>query len=263
MPEPDPNNQNTNDNPPANDPPANDPPKPETVALTQDQIQKMIDKAYERGARNSADARKLQELEAELGELRTFKTKVEQLKPGEGEEDLSKEQLAKLREQITAEYQTKFDELKAQSERDRAQHDTTVAELLRKDLERQVIASAAKGGAKDATDVFTLMEASGIFDLDEDTGAWVVKDPKTGKVRLDVENNAEPLGVDKAVVEFLDAKPHLKRSSGRTGSGQGTGGDQSTNQPSGDVDFGKMTASEMYQKKDEILRKLGHTPRGG
>src|SRR3990167_7062166 len=90
-----PNQDTTKPTPPA------DEPKPPVVNMTQEQLDKIIDQAYARGARNSADAKKLQALESEKTDLE--KKLSEATKASEGADDkTSQKELQKLQQQLEA-----------------------------------------------------------------------------------------------------------------------------------------------------------------
>jgi hypothetical protein len=217
------------DDPPKGD----DPPKegePALVQLSQPRLDELLDKAYARGAKNSKDGQEAQALRKELDELRAVKVEFDQLKAGQGAATgVTQDQLDELKDQLKTEYDTKVAALTQRAETAEAGQADTVGQFRSKDLERQVVSAASKLGAKDADDVFALMDRAGTFEYDEDSDAWVVKDDK-GRVRLDVDSDMQPYSVDKTVAEYLEAKPHLKRSSGRTGGG-GPGADNSEGTP--------------------------------
>lgn len=235
-------------------------PPVKVVQLSQEKIQELIDKAYQRGATNSADAKKLTDLQTENTRLQGQVTEFESAaasgdQGGEGDGAGSDGELAKL-QQLNEANATRIKELDVKLKANEDAHDAQVVVMLEKDLRSQVVAAAAKGGARDPEEVFVLMNSLGMFDMDEESSSWVVKNLK-GQVRIDVEENGEPLSVTKAVVEWLDGKPHHKRPTGRTGSGQGAeGAGPSADTPSGIADLRKLSPTEMYQKRHEIIGNL-------
>lgn len=199
---------------------------PSKIEISQERLDALINDAYKKGAKNSREAQQVQQ---ELQELRAIKQQFEELQAkkdqGGGAEDLEA-----LKQQVREEFQAKLE--KAESRAAEAENKTAdvTAQFRQKDLERIVVAAAGRLGAKDADDVMALMDRAVNFEYDQDAGTWVIKDAK-GRVRLDVDNDMQPLAIDKAVAEFLDTKPHLRRSSGRTGSGPGVDGDAGDGSP--------------------------------
>ncbi len=252
------------DDPKGGDPKDGDP-KPEPVQLSQERLDELLDKAYARGAKNSKDGQEAVAMRAELEELRVVKTEFDKLKAGKGDATgVTQEQLDEMKAQIKSEYEAKLEAMsKGKEEAEAAQADA-VGTYRSKDLERQVVSAASKLGAKDADDVFALMDRAGTFEYDEESDAFVVKDDK-GRVRLDVDNDMQPFSVDKRVAEFLDAKPHLKRSSGRTGTG-GPGTGEVVGGESPELDASNLGAADVLKHGGRaVLESLrtGKAPGGG
>lgn len=236
------------------------------IELTQEKLDKLLDASYARGAKNSKDAKEVDAMQAELGELRGLKTWIEDEgkkvadKKKAGDPDAEAEYQAKVQE-IKTEYERRVSKLKEEGEKKHDELSAQVDTLQKATLKSNVVTKiAAVAAAPD--EVFTLMDAQGHFLWDEETKRYVVIDPESKKVRLDVDENGEPLSPDKFAVEWLEEHPRHKRGSGRTGSGQGTGdnadGDQ---QSAGEVYKPGMKPSEVFQKRGEIIADLRN--RGG
>lgn len=237
-------------------------PKPTKVELSQERLDELLDKAYARGAKNSKDGQEAQATRAEVEELRAVKVEFDKLKAGQGDAaGVTKEQLDELKDQIKTEYEGKVATLTERAEKAEGGLADTDAKYRTKDLERQVVSAASRLGAKDADDVFALMDRAGTFQYDDDSNDWIVKDDK-GRVRLDVDNDMQPYSVDKTVAEFLEAKPHLKRSSGRTGSGGPGAGDGASDGSPADAE--NVGVSDVMKDPRAVLQRLRATrPSGG
>jgi hypothetical protein len=225
--------------------------KPAMVQLSQTQLDSMMDKMFAKGARNSADAKKLRELQEANTRL---EAQLADAQNSDGDGDGNKDGDARLQQMI--EQQTaRIEALETENRKKDEEHDKTVTKMLEQDLRGRIIGSAAKAGAREPQEVYTLMSADGIFDVDDESGNWIVKNDK-GQVRLDIESGGEPMSPEKAVIEWLDGRPHHKRSSGRTGSGQGESGGAGKDTPTDLEDIRKLSPSEIYGKRDEILARI-------
>lgn len=124
--------------------------------------------------------------------------------------------------------------------------------LVKDQLKSRVVSAAARAGARDADELFVLMEHEGVFRRED--GAWVVVDPESGRPQIDLEARGEPVSVDRAVERWLKDRPHHKRESGRTGSGQGNdrGSGREVPLPDG-KDPASMTPSELYANRHAVL----------
>lgn len=234
--------------------------KPSKIELTQEKLDELIDKAFARGAKNSKDAKEVQAMKDELEELRGLKSWIEeeakkQKKGGkEGEGESSADFQEKL-DAIRAEYEERNAKLKKDFEEKEGKLTGTVKDMRRSNLRSDVVTGVA-GIAAEPREVFTLMEAEGYFKEDEETSEYVVIDPKTKKVKLDVDADGEPLSPAKAAAAWLEDHPRHKRASGRTGSGQGSGDEAGGEGPSSEIDTSKMKPSEIFAKRREIVDSL-------
>lgn len=224
----------------------------EIKGLTQEKLDELIDRAYARGAKNSADAKKLKKLEDELNGLKEFKANVDRLAK-KGKENPDDQRLQEEIAAIREEYEGKLREVNEQLETARTTSEKQVNQVRETQLKNEVIRAAHIANATDPEDVFTLMQARGLFKYDDEDG-WVAVGDK-GRVRIDVEDGGKPLSIAKAVVDFVSKKPGLKKASGRTGSGQGSGGngsDREVAMPEG-LDIDRMSPSDLYRNKDRVL----------
>lgn len=225
------------------------------VELTQERIQELIDNAYAKGAKNSADAKKVQAMETELEELRGLRSWLEEeakkKEGGEGDQ-ASADKIAAVKE----EYEKRLEKAqKEANEKLEAQEKET--QQLREDSLRARVVSGIAKSARDPEEVFTLMKAQGLFQYDSEARRWYVVNEK-GKPRLDVDADGDYMDPAKAAVEWLEGRPHHKRPTGRSGAGEarregqeGAGGES--------PDFGNLSPSEIYGQRDKILQRL----RGG
>ncbi len=230
------------------------------VQMTQANLDKIIDNSFKRGAKNSADAKKMKSAtdalaaaEARIVEFEAAATKA----ADSGDSEASAAEIAK-RDQLIEQLKTSVADGQAAVTAEKEARTGEVASLREKDLRAQVVTVAA-AAALNAEDVFVLMQAEGLFKQDEE-GNWLVQ--RDGKIQYDIDEGGDPLSIKKAVAQYLDGKPHLKRGSGRTGSGPGGGAPSDSDNTVADLDTANMSPTEIFQNKDKILRTLGVAQRG-
>lgn len=227
------------------------------ITMTEDQMNAFADKMFAKGATNSADAKKLKKLEDERDELQTFKDEAEKnaKKKGASDDDVAHAQaLAELKDEYDKLLGGVKEEFAKEQEGRAADQESHQLEKLKS----QVLTAANAAGAHDPEEVFILMKSKGYFKQDADTGDWVMLNPENGKIRIDVEAQGDPLSLKKGVAEYIDDRPHSKRSSGRQGSGPGSGpkgSDREVPMPKG-LDAENLSASDVFQNKDKLLAHL-------
>jgi hypothetical protein len=241
--------------------------KPKAVSMSQEQLDSLIDRAYERGATNSADAKKLKALEDENAELKKAKKALEDAKKKGPKADESGQDFEERIQALTEGYDEKLGALQTQLDTEKAAREEEATKHQLSALETQVVAGAGKSNAIDPNEVFVLMQNQGYFKQDPDNdGNWAPVNPKTGKIRIDVDAGGETMTIAKAVDEYMNDHAHLVRGSKRTGSGQGDGrqdGDREV--PSlkevGDVD--NMKPSEVFANRRRLVDHIGAGGKGG
>lgn len=211
--------------------------KAEEVTLSQTRLEEIINESFAKGAKNGADPKKLTEMTEANEALKTqqaeLQTELDALKKkstkpsGDSDDDRNTQivdELTRKLESTTAEFQNQVEALKKQADDEQERRTDAQAKLQNETLRNSVLRKAADLHTFNPDEVFTLMKASGVFRLDEESGDWRVVSPD-GKTRIDVskENAGNPLPIDAAVAEFVNQRTHLVQPSGRTGSGQGTG----------------------------------------
>ena len=235
--------------------------------LGQNSIDKIVGDAFKRGAKNSAEAKELDELRKTAEGAEDVAKELAELKAKQGDGGGKKtdgdeaveeriDQLTKDFEARVAGLETKNTELEETGKKQALAHRD-------EELKTAVITAAGKLDAIDPEDVFTLMQARGLFDYDEENKAWLLLNPK-GQVRVDADEGGENMTLDKGVSEFMDQRTNLKRASGRRGSGQekdnGTREREDVAPPEGLQ--GELKPSEIFAKRHEVLAHLSSGGQG-
>jgi len=237
-----------------------DDPKAKKIEITQEKLDALVDKAFARGAKNSKDAQEVAAMQRELDELRGMKAWLEEAakkdKDGKGGDNAdAKAEFQRKLEEARGEYDKRLKTLESAQKEKETKLSTQVSELHLSGLRADVLSGIA-GAAADAEEVFTLLNAGGHFRFDEESGKYVVIDPKKKSVLLDVDADGEPLAPGKYAVQWLEEHPRHKRASGRTGSGQGAGDKVGGEGPSSGINTSDMKPSEMFAKRFEIVDDL-------
>lgn len=232
------------------------------AALPQQRIDELIDEGYKKGAKNSADAKKLADLEREVEALRKLKERAD-AKPGGGDDKVDDGLEARIA-QLTESYDAKLAALTEKAEKAEAERRT---EAERHRMERLRARVAAQAGGKDGNavapdEVFTLMQSANLFKWDDDGNDWMLVNEK-GQIRIDADRGGQNMTVEAGVLEFLEKRPHLRRASGRAGSGQVDGQTTSDREspavPKG-LEGDSVRASDVFKHRHELLR---HVQAGG
>ncbi len=236
--------------------------------LGQNSIDKIVGDAFKRGAKNSAEAKELDELrkkaegaEAVAKELAELKAKQE---GGKGKDtDADADAMTERIAQLTKEFDERVEALETKNTELEETGKKQALAHRDEELKTAVITAAGKLDAIDPEDVFTLMQARGLFDYDEENKAWLLLNPK-GQVRVDADEGGENMTLDKGVSEFMDQRTNLKRASGRRGSGQekdnGTREREDVAPPEGLQ--GELKPSEIFAKRHEVLAHLSSGGQG-
>lgn len=236
-----------------------------TVQWTQAEVEEFGNKMYKKGATNSKDAKKRDAEQVELEELRKFKEdtakKASDTKTGDDATDADKAWQAKL-DTMNEEFSGKLEEVTGKLTEAEAGRTADQQAHYGKDLEAQVLTAAAAAGAHDPEDVFLLMERKGYFSRDEESGNWQMMNPDTERIRIDVEEQGNPLSIKKGVAEYVNSRPSYKRPSGRQGSGtdSGSGGPDREIPKADGFDPDNMKASDVFKNRKELVK---HVQAGG
>ena len=209
----------------------------DVVEMSKAKIQELYDDAFAKGARNGADPKALKAAEAEKA---TLQSQLDELQkkmaaaaagPDGGKktgaqadlDQVVREQQSKI-EQLTKSFGEQIEALQSATESERQKREASENALAVEGLKNIVLRAAGELNVHDPSMVFTLMDAAGIFKKEADSGSFMVIDPSTGKLRIDVSAEAagQPLSIDAVTREFVNQRQFLVKSSGRTGSGQGT-----------------------------------------
>jgi hypothetical protein len=231
------------------------------ITLTQEKLEELMGKAFARGAKNSKEAKEVESMEKELVELRGMKTWLEaeaaaQQKKGKGADDPdAKAEYQKKLADIKAGYEERVKTLEAAQRAKETSLSAKVEGMRLAGLKGDVV-TPISGIAANPEEVFTLMNARGCFKWDDESERYVCVDPVKKTVLLDVDADGEPLAPGKYGVQWLDQNPRHKRSSGRTGSGQGSGDDAGGEGPSSGIDTKDMKPSEVFARRHEIVADL-------
>jgi hypothetical protein len=232
--------------------------------MTQAKLEELLNEQYRKGASNSADAQKLATLQQENEDLKAAAKKLEDAKRKGPKSTESGEDFEARIQALTEGYEEKLGAIQTQLDTERTAREEGEARHQLSALETQVVAGAGKANAIDPNEVFVLMQNQGYFKQDPDNdGNWAPVNPKTGKIRIDVDAGGETMTIAKAVDEFMNDHAHLMRGSKRTGSGQGDGrqeGDREVPSPTGVEDVDNMAPSEVYANRRKLI---GHIAAGG
>jgi len=228
------------------------------VALSQDRLDGLIDEGYKRGAKNSGEAKKLTDLEAEIKALReaaAAKPYGKAKDKGADGDDLEA-RISQLNEQWEQKLKA-LDERAVKAEQGR----TEEAQKHRRERLRSKVLSAAASkdiNAHSPDQIFTLMEAQNAFKWDEESGDWILVNEK-GQIRIDATNGGKNMTVEAGVKEYAERNPHMRRASGRAGSGQADGqatNDRETTPAPKGLEGETLLPSQVFTNRHAVLRHL-------